>query len=644
MISFFRKLAKSPLAMALLVLVALGLLVTGGQQFDVLGQLSPRHVISAGDRSVDASEFRADFDRVRERLQQQAQRPVSVEDMINENLHLRYLDSESKKLGFLNWAWSAGVRPGKELVLKQIRQIPQFFDSVTGRFSEETYRQVLAEQNITPVMLEQEFRDQYTLGHFGAGLGAGARLPRVYGALIANQALESRDARWFVVTRAMAGAAPAPTDAQLNTFMQQNAARLRRPETRSASLVLFNDGTASAPVTEEDIQKRFDFRKDALSQPEKRTFVTLTAPNKAAADRIAAALRAGKTPAEAGRANGGVQPSDYASSPRTVLSDPGVAAAVFGLGVDQVSDPVQGRVGFTVAKVTAITPARPVTLPEVRDQIVDELRAEAARARTFERVEAYEAARKAGKTLEQAAEAAGARIMPLPHFTQDGRRADGQPLNAPQPILEQAWKLAKGGESDVIDLGQGQYFAMRLTDIVPAALPTLAEVRGPLTQAWTQRENARLMTVRANALEARVRGGEDIAAVARSVNAPLVTRASMQQTQTVQQEVGQEVTQAVFNVGRGEVFSAPGGEDSLVVGRVDRISAAVPALAAPVGQQVRERLSQQISQALGEQALIAAADRSKATYDVGRAREALGLPAEPETPAPGAPAPAAPAR
>jgi peptidyl-prolyl cis-trans isomerase D len=643
MITLFRNLAKSPWAIGLLMLTALGLLVTGGQQFDVLGQLSPKHVITAGDRSVDAREFRTDFDRLRERYQEQAQRPVSIEDIVNENLHLRYLDSESKKLGFLNWAWEAGVRPGKELVLKQIRQIPQFFDSVTGRFSEETYRQALAQQNITPVMLEQEFRDQYTFSHFGSGLGAGARLPRIFGAVIANQAMETRDARWFVVTQAMAGSAPAPTDAQLNAFLQENAARLRRPETRAVSLVLFNDGTASAPVSEEDVQKRFDFRKDALSQPEKRTFVTLTAPNQAAADRIAAALRAGQTPAQAGGANG-VQPADYASSPRSVLGDPAVAAAVFGLGVDQVSDPVQGRVGFTVAKVSAITPARPVTLPEVREQIVGELRAEAARARTFERVEAYEAARKAGKTLAQAAEAAGARIMAVPPFTQDGRQMNGQPLNAPQPILDQAWKLSKGGESDVIDLGQGQYFVLRVNDITPASLPTLAEVRGPLTQAWTQRENARLMTVRANALAARVRGGEDIAAVARSVNAPLVTRTGMQQTQTVQAQVGEGVMQSVFNAARGEVFSAPGVENAYVVGRVDRITAAVPALAAPVGQQVRERLSQQIAEALGETALNAAAERSKATYDVRLAREALGLSAEPAAPASGAPAPAAPAR
>ena len=39
MISMFRNFAKSKLAMGLLVLTALGLLVTGGTQTDILGSL-----------------------------------------------------------------------------------------------------------------------------------------------------------------------------------------------------------------------------------------------------------------------------------------------------------------------------------------------------------------------------------------------------------------------------------------------------------------------------------------------------------------------------------------------------------------------------------------------------------------------------
>ena len=58
--------------------------------------------------------------------------------------------------------------------------------------------------------------------------------------------------------------APAkPTDAQLRTFMQQNAERLRRPETRSISLVRFSTAalTPTMPVDEAEVKARFDAAK-----------------------------------------------------------------------------------------------------------------------------------------------------------------------------------------------------------------------------------------------------------------------------------------------------------------------------------------------------------------------------------------------
>ncbi|KAK0330057.1 hypothetical protein LTR94_034353, partial [Friedmanniomyces endolithicus] len=76
--------------------------------------------------------------------------------------------------------------------------------------------------------------------------------------------------------------------------MKENEARLRSPEFRMISLVLFTPGPNDPrpTVTEEQIQERYEFRKAALADPEKRTFVTLTVPTKEAADKIAADLAA----------------------------------------------------------------------------------------------------------------------------------------------------------------------------------------------------------------------------------------------------------------------------------------------------------------------------------------------------------------
>src|SRR5690606_18042848 len=144
-----------PILFALLIL---SFLVVGAQS-DIFASLGPKHVIDAGERSVDQTQFRTEMDRVRNNLQQQAGRPVTIEDMAKENIHLRYLESQTQRLGFLDWAWKVGIRPGQELVLKEIRQIPAFFNSITGQFDQQQYQQALAAQNMTPAMLEHEFRD-----------------------------------------------------------------------------------------------------------------------------------------------------------------------------------------------------------------------------------------------------------------------------------------------------------------------------------------------------------------------------------------------------------------------------------------------------------------------------------------------------
>ena len=642
MISGFRDFAKSPWAIALFALLILSFAIVGGSQADIFGSLGPRNVVDAGDRSLTPAQFRADFDRIRGNIQQEQGRPVTLEDLVNENAHVQYLESQTRRLGFLNWAHKAGIRVDESLVLDRIRAIPAFFDQITGRFDQATYQRMLAEQNITPLQLEEEFRDTAVSEHYAAAVAAGLRAPRVYGALVAARAFESRDGRWFTVTQAMAGTTPAPTDAQLQAFLSENAAQLRRPEYRIVSVIVFSDApNAPRPaISEERIVERFNFRREALSTPELRSFVTLTVADRAAADRIAAALRAGQSPQAVAQTNN-IQVVPYADQPRSAVTDPAVASAVFGLQADQVSDPIQGRVGFTVARVTSVTPGQEATLDSVRDAVVQELQLEDARARVFERVEAYERARSEGRSLQQAIQEVGARIVQLPPFTQDGRLPDGQPLNAPPQILENAYALAEGAESDVVDAGEGQYFVVRLDDITPAALPALADIREPLAQRWIQRENGRRLSALADRLAARVRGGEDIAAVATSAGATLNTRAGVQQNAEAQADLGDGVLQGLFGQGRNQVFTGPASETSFVVGRVDAIRAADAATSAPFADQIRPRLADEFVSGIGEALVNAAAVRSKAENDTALALETLGISAPA---AAGAAAPAAPAQ
>ena len=64
---------------------------------------------------------------------------------------------------------------------------------------------------------------------------------------------------------------------------------------------------------------------------------------------------------------------------------------------------------------------------------------------------------------------------------------------------------------------------------------------------------------------------------------------------------------------------------SFVVGRVDRIRAPVPALAAPQAERIRPQMSRQAAEALGNDARAAAAGRVNVRTWPDRALVALGI-------------------
>ncbi len=591
-------------------------------------------VINVGDRRLNDQTFKLQFERAKGEFEQQSGQPISMEDVDRRGFVEQFLESTAQEEAFLAWAWRAGIRPGAELLAAQIRTIPAFFNQITGAFDPETYRARLAEAGLTQALFETEMRDQIIVQHYGTALYAGMRLPRAYGALVAAQGLEERDARWFEVTQAIAGTAPAPTDEQLQAFLDENADALRIPEFRRVTAVIFTPATVmdDVEVTEEQIVERFNFRREALSTPETRSFVTLTVRDREIAQRISQALRAGQSVEDVARANN-VEPVTYDQRPQSSVIDRRVGTSAFSLSADAISDPIEGDLGWSVIKMQSVTPGRAATLENVRAAIVQELQQEAARGRVFELVEAFEAARADGASLTDAAERVGVRPISLPPFTSEGLLPNTQRLNAPDQIFSTAFAMSVDTESDLVDAGNSQYFALRLEEVQPASLPPLAEVRPFLAEQWVARENARLLRTRADELAGRVRGGEDIAEVAASVGAPIVVRTGIIQNRDAQESLGGGVLQAVFGQAPGQVFTAPRDQSRVAVGRVDAARAPDPQIAAVPAQQFRPRISGQVAEDMLATAQREAASSMSVRTNPERARRALNLPERRTAPA-----------
>jgi len=623
------------------VILLMGLLVISFAVWGVGDVFTARFgdaVVQAGSREISPRQFQTIVNNYKTQIEQQAQRPVTIEEMARFGV----IEQVARELGvgesFAAALSQAGITPADDLVGRQIREQRAFFDPVTGQFSQAQYLQLLGQNNIAPADFEASLRDEVAQSHFASALISGMRAPRLYGAVAVVSQGQARTVSWFAVAPTPADQPAAPTEAQLNAFLQENAARLRRPEFRQLTVVRFsaNEQAAAVQVSEAEIARQFQFRRDSLAQPERRSFVQIPVRDAAAGQRVVAALRAGQEPAAVARSVG-AEPVAYADQPRTAVVDPAVATVAFSLPAGQVSDVIRGELGLSVVRVNTVTPGVTPTLEATRAAIEQELRTRGAADRVASLIERYEAAHSGGASLVEAARAAGIAPISLPPVAADGEAPNRQPSGVPPQLLQAAFELPQGGESDVLQGGPNEYFAVRVERVIAPAPPPLAEVREPLAQAWRLQRLAERVQSRADALAGRVRSRQPMANVAQSAGLPL-TQTELTRQAAVQ-ALGEAAAARVFAARSGEVVVAA-NTGVFLVARIDRIAGPPAAAAAAQVELAVASLTQAMLRELGEISRRAAAAQIEPRVDVERARQAVGVQTDGAT----APAGAAPAR
>ena len=626
MLSSLRAFTKSWVAVLIVGLLIVSFAIFGQQDF--FRPTVKDAVVTAGSRSVSRADFKREFDRFKANAEQQMQRPITTEEAAANNLDLRLLDDLAMREGFAAMLDKIGVRPSDALVVEQIRTIPAFFDQVSGRFDQRLYEQRLAENNLTTKIFEQAMRDEIAQSHLALAMVHGLKAPRAYSALGAIYGLETRAVGYFPVDPGSVPPPARPTEAQLAQFMKENAAELMRPEFRVLTVVRFSPAElgANLPVDEADLQKRYEFRRDTLSKPETRTILQIPARDEAAASAAAGRLAKGEAPASVAKSLG-VDVITHVDKPQSAINDRRVAAAAFALAPGQISAPIRGDLGFAVVKVEKVTPGRRVTLEEIRPELEAEVRKDAAAEKVYELTQAYDDARQGGASLAEAARKAGVAALTVGPVSQQGGTPQGLPAPGVSPkLLETAFTLAAGAESELEDAGQGEYFAVRVDKVIPAAPPPMAQIRPQLEQAWMTRDLVNRLRARAATFAARLKKGESLEAVAASAGGKVTHVVGLdRQSAGESKALSREALIKAFGAKPGDVFVAANTYPGLIVAKLEDVKAGGGPNLARLTEEARPALTQSLFQEIGEGSRKAARTLMEVRVDRNSARMALGL-------------------
>ena len=446
----------------------------------------------------------AEFDDVLREQQQRMRQALggSFDPAMLETPEVRYalLDQLVNQRLLENRARTDRLRVSDTQLQQFIAGLPPFQED--GKFSAEKYRQVLAAQNMSPLMFEQRVRGELVLSPL--------QDPIVNGGIAAQTSVQ----RYLALLEQKREVAVAPiaaepfeksvkvSDADIKAYYDRNPTAFQTPETAKIEYLLLNQDAIAAQVKVDpaELKQVYDANAKQYTTNEERQashiLIAVKADasdaDKAAAKQKATALleKARAKPdafADLAKANSqdtgsATQGGDLGSFARGAMVKP-FEDAVFAAKVGDIVGPVQSDFGFHVIKVTGITPSHVQTFDEVKARIEADVKRQkaaqkfAAAADQFQNL-VYEQA----DSLAGAAKALDLKVNTTEFVTRPqvtalalGNQKFVQVLFSPESVQSKR-------NTEAMEVAPNALMAGRIIEYKPAAPRPLAEVQDEIRQ------------------------------------------------------------------------------------------------------------------------------------------------------------------
>ncbi len=504
-------------------------------------------VAKVGKHEISQNAFQDRINQLRQQASEQQGEHFDPSIFEKPETKLRVLDAmiDEQLLLQANADW--GMRVSDQALRDSIAEIPAF--QVNGQFDPTSYRAWLVSQRKTADMFEDEIRSSMASQLLPEAINDSTIVSDEEVDQFLSLLTQRRDLRYFMLPKSKL-ADNEVSDAQIEAWYKAHLADYMNPEQVSVKYIEVDsaDLKAGAAPSDEELRKRYADEKQRFVQPEQRlaSHILINVPSNATPDQQKAALaKADKIAAEATPANFAKlaeQDSQDLGSRRQGgdlgwlekgVTNPAFDAAMFALKKGQISKPVLSPDGYHIIWLRDIRSGESKPFAEVRDQLVKE-----ATATDLDRKYNDLAGKLADNTLnnptslEPASVALGLPIKTTGLFS----RTNGQGLTANPKLVAAAFSddvLVQRDNSSLIELGNNHSVVIHIDQHVAAAAKPLAEVRADVQKQILDARAATAAKKLADETLARLRKGEAMAEVAKSLNATLISKSEAVRGQTV---------------------------------------------------------------------------------------------------------------
>ena len=496
---------------------------------DVFRGMSSRRLVKVGGGEVTVEAFRANYREELRRLQTRLRRGVTDEEARRAGFDEQVLQRMITDIALEQRAQALGLAVGDE-EMQRIIKADKNFRGPSGSFDPQRYKLIVENMGMSErgylneqkaYTLRKEILDTVTTG---------VATPQVMIEAFHRFRTETRAIEAFLLPPAVLPAAPPPSEEEIKRFYSSREQAFRAREFRRMTLVAVTPSTLAKPetVSDDDARKFFDeVRDQRYGTAEKRDVWQMVFPSEAEAKDALAKLKGGlsfEALVEQRKMN--LKDAQLGSVAQRDFGDPKVGEAVFALKEPGFAEIVATPFGFVVTQVRAIKPGvYTKTFAEVKDELRRELAQRKVNADEIRKIrDAMEDQRAAGKTLKEAATAAGVVTRDLDFVDDMGRDKSGAPvadLPGGPDLLKALFASDKGVDNEPVATRDGGYVWFEVGDVEKARQRTYDEVKGEVASVLRREAEGRALAEKAKALVEQIRGGKSIDNLAGELGLPL---------------------------------------------------------------------------------------------------------------------------
>jgi peptidyl-prolyl cis-trans isomerase D len=617
MLTFFRRVSKSKIGTGVMAFVMVAIL--GGFALADLSNfgtgnlglgMSSGTLARVGDQEVTEREM---SDALQRRLQDaRQQRPDADYASIIGDFGA-ILEALLDQRTLMAFADKYAFPISKRLIDAEISQLPNT-KGLNGEFSEQAYRQFLAQQRLSDAEVRQILKGGLLQRLLLTPIATNARIPVGMATPYASMLLESREGEAAIVPADAFKAGLTPTDAQVQQYYSANRARYMIPEQRVLRVARIGpEQVAGVTATDQEVAAYYNANKATYAPSDTRSLSQVVVQDQATANAIAPRAKSGATLAAAA-APAGANAAVTTLKDQTREAYSGVAGAkatdaVFGAAAGAIVGPIKSDFGWVVVKVDSVKAGGGKTLDQAKAEIAAKLTADKRKNAIEDLVDKVQNALDEGSNFNEATAAAKLPVTNTPLIIGNGTsRADPAYKLPPElaPAIKTGFEIAQNDPPEVVALtGDAGYAVVSPGEVIPAAPAPLAGIRDRVAGDWVNDQAMQRARAVATQIASKASGASSLADAVKSAGVALPPARPIGARRIQIADAQGNVPPAMkilFTVGAGKAMMAPNPQGGgFFVVKNNKITAGNALNAPGLIGQVQSELNQAAAQDYAEQ-------------------------------------------